>query len=491
MAKQRLERQNCLTDALDLPLLQRRGGNDKVIQVWKLKACVYGHRSLHLQGTCPVNRHQPSITEYTTVISLIGVILIIAAYMWLVYTRALNLPGNDDLQDILFFVVKLSNADTLSNAWTIFFDQHADHKTAASRLFYWLVYKAQDEVNFRTLAVVVQAAVVATTYVLYRQVGDLPDKYMALLLIVFCLFHPRAYTILIWPMAAIGFFNVILYGIVALYLLGTPRPAHFWGAVITAVMGTFTFTPGLLIWPLGLVILLSRENPRSPPQFVYTASWIAAAFITITIFRYDYTIISIPLSTSLDSFLNHPVYTFQFFLALVGSGLSYGNVVVAQLVGFAILIGVLLMSYSGIRSGLASIHYFVWYVVLTIALITVGRAPVGQLDIFGDPMLLDLALTARYGYPSMVLTACLVTSWIRTQPNRKLVIALVGVLGVMCAGNYSVYTKALDKQREARIDWYNDHGVVPWHGEEAEVLQMVEAAEVKGIYRLPVRPITY
>ena len=97
------------------------------------------------------------------------------------------------------------------------------------------------------------------------------------------------------------------------------------GAVVLGVVGSFSAFQGLLIWPVGLILLYHRRRPTS-----YTLAWVGSAAATAIVFFYHLNVNAYGSSNgSVSASLTHPVVAIEsFFLALgdvIGARLPVPN----------------------------------------------------------------------------------------------------------------------------------------------------------------------
>jgi hypothetical protein len=108
-----------------------------------------------------------------------------------------------------------------------------------------------------------------------------------------------------------AWYLVVVAWAASVVLLDWPRlpwPA-FIGAILVAVVGSYSSLQGLLIWPVGLVLLYHRRRPSW--AFV---SWIAAGVVTTALYFQNY---HAP-SSSPKFALEHPVLVLKFYLFALG-----------------------------------------------------------------------------------------------------------------------------------------------------------------------------
>ncbi len=94
----------------------------------------------------------------------------------------------------------------------------------------------------------------------------------------------------------------------------------FVGAAIAAVVGSYSSTQGLLIWPIGLLLLYCRRRPKWT-----IISWIAAAAVTGALYFYNF--VGSGRADSPGNSLGHPWTAIKFYLYALGdvAGVQWKN----------------------------------------------------------------------------------------------------------------------------------------------------------------------
>ena len=82
-------------------------------------------------------------------------------------------------------------------------------------------------------------------------------------------------------------------------------------AIVAAVVGSFSLLQGLLIWPIGLLLICVRRRPAR-----FLVMWISLGLITVILYfhnlnSYQYSDQTYPFT--------HPGESIQYFLFLIGS----------------------------------------------------------------------------------------------------------------------------------------------------------------------------
>ena len=110
----------------------------------------------------------------------------------------------------------------------------------------------------------------------------------------------------------VAWYLVGLAFVLVVFLLDRPGLGRlvFIGAVLAAVVGSYSSLQGLLIWPVGLALLYYRGRPRWA-----LVSWATAAIVTAALYFYRYDSHS---ALSQTYGIEHPIQSLRFFLFALG-----------------------------------------------------------------------------------------------------------------------------------------------------------------------------
>ncbi|RJP66766.1 MAG: hypothetical protein C4532_15565 [Candidatus Abyssobacteria bacterium SURF_17] len=165
-----------------------------------------------------------------------------------------------------------------------------------------------------------------------RQHGMAASAMVKFIPIAWMIFSLRQYEGLLWA------FEVQIYLCVAgfvgsLYLMGKKSAWMFLWAVCCALISTFSFSVGLLTWPIGLLFMLrSPTGGRSAKAVI----WVVVAVAVTILYLYDLRVVS---DTSRLSFaLRNPLMALTFLVMSIGSPLAF---VKGSAIGFGAALSVL------------------------------------------------------------------------------------------------------------------------------------------------------
>ncbi len=324
-----------------------------------------------------VDRIDPRVVRVLTVL---GFGLPVLGYLWLLVRYSVNTMYADQWSDVA--VIKQSYAHFFP--WGPMWLQHFENRVFFPNI---VVVLLTHTVHFNVQveeylgAVMLLASSVIILWAHKRRARSLPWLYYCP--VAFLAFSVVQYQNTLWGFQ-LAWFMVLLALATAIVLLD--RRSLSWmllvGAIVAAVIGSFSSLQGLLIWPTGLVLLYYRR--RSLP---YVGVWIAAAGASAILYFHNYDFAVTPQSQFAR---HHPLATVKFFLFAMGDVVGkpvslgstdpdnryvvlFGLVIVALAVGTVVIVGLRRDVTSSSPVGVALICYG----LLFAALITQGRSFLG------------------------------------------------------------------------------------------------------------------
>ena len=417
--------------------------------------------------------------------SAIASLAVVSIYATAIFSQSLNIPFRDDFQDILIFVVEFHAASGIRDSMRVLVEQHADHLTYASRVFYYLIFMLEGEVNFRTMVVVSHLGVLFLSCLFYSQIDLIsPLKSVFFVCLFLLLLHPRAYGLLIWPMATFSFFFAFAYPLATFALLKNPAGYRYPLAILCAVLATFTMSMGQFVWVLGLLFLWIERHVLGGRYRGYLFGWVLAALATMVLF-YCYFSPQYKMSDLLSYVLENPIHNLEIYLTMLGSGLGFGHAPLSQVLGVVSLVVSVFFLFRGVKNGLKPLHYFLLFNLGSIAMIVMGR--VYGFAFFDTPVE-KIALRPRYTFASLMLWLTLFVLWlnaIKTLSFLK-VVSILAIAIVYNAACYQVFYPKFEQHRKQRLAYFNNIGVR--HSEAWPTRKILKKSEDSGIYVQPQKP---
>ena len=243
----------------------------------------------------PRSHRRPLAAGWQRVLGWVLLALPVLIFWWTWQHYALNIPKWDD-HALRAFLYYSDQEPTFSGRIQWLFKQHNEHRIVYDRLITALDYGLFGKLNYRHLMVVGNLSLVGLLAVfmgvLRRKEGlvwyRLPVLYAVPVALL--LFNLSQWENMFWGMASLQNFSVVLWVLAAFYLLThTDR----WGlALPMAVLATLTSGNGLLVWPLGFVLLILAPAVRSvspkPKKLRPLLVWSVAALVVIGLYFWGF-----------------------------------------------------------------------------------------------------------------------------------------------------------------------------------------------------------
>lgn len=263
----------------------------------------------------------------------------IAYYLLTVSQLADNTPKFDDMNDVFGFFKQLALAQTPLQKVGAFFYPNNEHVTLVNHLVYFAQYQLLGEIRFYPLIIIGHLIIIATGYLL-GMVIDTARRPFYFAVITIAYINLYCWDSSFKAMTAISNQAVILFAVANFFAL--LRWHKYWLALVFALLATFSQGNGMLVWPLGLLILLLGNHWQSA-RWRHIGIWLITAVLTITIYSWARHIYSEPSPVTAELFFSylqqHPALPFLSTLAFLGSTIfSVSHVALAIWLGAGTLL---------------------------------------------------------------------------------------------------------------------------------------------------------
>jgi hypothetical protein len=312
-----------------------------------------------------------------------------------------DIPYWDDY-DALDFLTQLSKLPTVSAKIGFLLSfQHNEYRLVFENLIFALQNKLSGHVSFMALALLGNGFALCMFYVLWR--NFLPaeqNRNLRLQLFIpvaFVLFQLNYAETLNWSMAGLQNLTVIAFSLLCLHSLCKSSRTNFALACAACILAIASSGNGLILWPLGFLILLQTQRRTR------ATLWAALGLLITILYFHNYKISPAPqplvATSSYWSRIRYPVFTLSF----LGSGVGMDRFIfrfASLLLGLAICVAIYLMAsrrYWKINPVLSS---FVVFLVVTALGVSVIRSQTGYLGSFASRYRIysDLLLICVYAF---------------------------------------------------------------------------------------------
>ncbi len=185
----------------------------------------------------------------------------IGIYFWVWDYYAINIPKWDD-HALKAFLVEYLQAPDLSGKIQALFKQHNEHRITLTRFVALLDYKVFGALNFKRLMLYGNLILTGMIILWWILLKNNKKPFYALIPVPFIWLTLSHYENMYWGMAAVQNFGVVVLSVWALYYCVSRRRGPFVASLILAAMACLTSGNGLLVLPIGAVLLLLAPRWR-------------------------------------------------------------------------------------------------------------------------------------------------------------------------------------------------------------------------------------
>jgi len=390
-----------------------------------------------------------------------------------------NVPNWDEFDTVLAFLLKISEG----GGWNEFVHQclavNNEHRMLASRLIFAACYWLSGGIDFAVLAVIGNLFLAGAFGVLLAREQSGPARLRLAAVFGLAVFHLQHHESLFWAGSSIDHFFVVLVAVTAFGALAAGSRGGLLVAAAAAFLASYSLAHGLLVWPVGLVLLALQRRRRA------AWAWSAAGAVTLATFFAGFALNPGHPMPGISDLLAVAVYA----LRLVGSSAAIGDHALAPWLGGLFLVGAGFAAMRGATSREGFAFAIIGWCVAAMAMIAWGRALLSN----------EWApVASRYVILSSVAWGLLIWLLLERLLTRQPRVAWwpAPILGALASFNLAAN---LTEENSGRIfaaaaentvwEW-REHGtfahalVAPYPDpERADAL--IRATGERGIYRLP------
>ncbi len=279
--------------------------------------------------------------RFVNLLTVVGFALPVAGYFWFLHRYSVNVILGDPWDDIN--VINHSYTDLFD--WSSLWAQHNENRIFFPNLIvlvlaYTTHYNVQVEEYLGAIMLTASTALLISAH--KARSLAIPWLYYCPVAILMFSFVQHGNTLYGFQLA---WFLVLLAVAVTLTVLDRPVLTWWWlaVAVAAAIVASYSSLQGLIVWPIGLLLLYYRRRSGS-----FTIAWLFAAVATVAVYSINYV-----APTDTASAIRHPIAGTEFFLVTVGDVVGI-NVSGANAIGVAVVL-------LGLVIVLASLWTLVYY----------------------------------------------------------------------------------------------------------------------------------
>ncbi len=227
-----------------------------------------------------------------------------------------NIPWLDDIENIPFFLNQYLSSPSLYGRLESFLRPNNEHRVVSARLIVFFYYLLTSEIDYRVLLFIGNLTVFGIFLLLARfhyknkgQVGFLAP-------VAFLIFNLSFHSMTQMTIMSMQYQLVIFEVFLAFYLLVKPQKIFFFGACLVAILATFSMGNGMMVWPVGGVMLALQTRWRS------FGSWLIIAILAITGYFWGYNFVQ-GNDGGFRYFLTHSIDVIIGFFVFIGGTIDW------------------------------------------------------------------------------------------------------------------------------------------------------------------------
>lgn len=281
-----------------------------------------------------------------------------------------NVAYWDEIETVLDFLLKLKASPTWQDGFAQIFSTGNEHRTATSRLLFAVSMWLTGGVNFVVIGVIGNLCLFGAIAVLLATAGTAVRRLQLGVMCAAAFFQLQHFENFFWSGSSIDHFQVVMLAAVAFAALAHGTLGGVLLGGFAGLLATFTLAHGLLVWPVGLLVLASARRRRD------LLVWSGLAALAVGGFILGYQFNSGHAIGDLSAAGVGRIA--RYWLTVLGAPVALGNPAVAPFLGAALLI----MLGTHLRPAVIARER----VALPLALWAVGAAlllAIGRVDVVG------------------------------------------------------------------------------------------------------------
>ncbi len=304
---------------------------------------------------------------------------VIGFYYAIVILFSRNFPISDDFA-LIDFVTNIATSSDLTKSIELLYAQHNEHRITTTKLIYLLDYWLFDGLNFRRLILIGNLFHLGTFYIFIKHAPRKFDTRCYFVIFVACmLFQFSSAESMLWSMAAVSNYLVLMLAIFTLSLLSNDSLRHYFLAILVSLLAVFTQGNGILIPFIAVTYLIGQKRYRDSLVMVVIA-------IMVVFFYFVEYQVPVTHSNPLDA-LHYLGKILVFAVSFTGSAFGVGGSHYPVLTSLSLIptltIGALIWIFTGYgfyKKMYSDGNIFIWFnifVILTAIITAMSRINFG------------------------------------------------------------------------------------------------------------------
>jgi len=331
------------------------------------------------------------------------------------------------------------------------FAQHNEHRILFPRLImlasaYFTHYDCVAEMY---ISWAIALAIMVLLFLMVRKyLSDTKNMIIIFVPVAWMVYNLNQYQNILWGWQ-IQIYLCVFAMLASMYFLDATKDldARFLLSVLFAFISSFSFLSGLLTWPAGVVLLVTRDKKNNTNRLL---AWLLSSMLTAILFFYHWSHPSYEPSVLYP--VQHPDIALQYFLTILGSPWT-------SIPDFAILMGgIMILITIALVWLMARDHRLqrncLWIALISFSLLT-ALACMGGRSGYG----VDQALKSRYitlMIPGIIGAYMIIVDMVRRSSKKYGSYVLIGLIialfSISIIGGYMDGLSQAESSKEWRID---------------------------------------
>jgi hypothetical protein len=384
----------------------------------------------------------------------------------------------DEFDTVLDLLLALDSGIDARGFFERIFAINNEHRMMTSRLLFVASWWLTGTVDFRVIGAIGNLFLVALCLTLVISVHTTERRIRLAVILAFLMFQFGHFENLLWSGASIDHFQVVALAVGSIVLIARGTIAALIGAAVLSLLATFTLAHGLVMWPVG-ALMLWRARRRGAFW-----SWAALAGAAGLLYFQGFEVNSGHPLASTDAAGAYHVLIY--WLSLLGAPLALGHASVAPFSGLALVAATGWLLLKGKWHHEPVMFHVVLFCGGALALIAIGRSEVAGGQLQSRYMVLSgLAWTA------MIFTAIEYASH-PLRPLRLLAacVPLLAAFNVASNVHFLPAVESFIEGRDSAALRFKQHGRLghsPFrlYPVPERANQLLTAAAKRGLYWVP------
>ncbi len=414
--------------------------------------------------------------------SLVGWALLAALPVVYIATKVVGASRNivfwDEFDTALDLILRLDAGAGWQEMAQRLFAVNNEHRMVTSRLMFAASYWLTGTVNFHVIGAIGNLFMVSACVILVASVNHWARRVRLAVVLAFLMFQLEHFENFLWSGASIDHFQVVMLAVGALAALARGSGGGVAIAAGLGLLATFTLTHGILVWPIGALLLWHQR------RWNQLAAWSAVGVIVMGLFLHGF--VFNPGHHVSDVTLALVPRVTLYWLALLGAPLTLGDAGFAPVPGLMLVAGLGVLVARGALRRAPLAMFTALFAVGALALVAYGRAEIAGAEINSRYMVLGALAWALFLFTLLELG---------THPRRpfRLLAGLAPALIVfnLCANQrFAPMAEAFTEVRDraaTRFKQYGEdgRGIARLHPRQGHADALLKMAKERGVYQLP------